>query len=164
MILLITLLVLCVTILLTRRTRYSQLPSPGPCVPVFGHVHKLLSRECKKDPVNYLWNLYKEHQKHGLMYMKLFTLDFVYVGDFETLKFLFSHADCQGRVNQIIADSVREARNITGADIPGILWSEGKVWEEQRRFTSKKLRDFGFGKKSKISKHSSITSASFTNF
>ena len=83
------------------------------------------------------------------MYLKIFTLDFVYVGDFDTLKFLFTHAGCQGRANQLIGDSIREARRIRGPDIPGILWSEGKVWEDQRKFTLRTLRDFGFGKQGK---------------
>ena len=30
----------------------------------------------------------------------------------------------------------------------GIMFSSGKEWQEQRRFTLKNLRDFGFGKNS----------------
>ena len=35
--------------------------------------------------------------------------------------------------------------NITG-ELRGIMFSNGKEWQEQRRFTLKNLRDFGFGK------------------
>ena len=32
----------------------------------------------------------------------------------------------------------------------GIVFNDGKEWSEQRRFTLRTLRDFGFGKSSKI--------------
>ena len=34
--------------------------------------------------------------------------------------------------------------------LPGIVFSQGQAWSEQRRFTLKTLRDFGFGKASKL--------------
>ncbi len=33
-----------------------------------------------------------------------------------------------------------------GTAFPGVLFSSGQTWEEQRRFTLKTLRDLGFGK------------------
>ena len=32
----------------------------------------------------------------------------------------------------------------------GIVFNDGKAWSEQRRFTLRTLREFGFGKSSKI--------------
>ena len=149
LIVLLTIIVVSLSyyILNKKKNKFSHLPSPGACLPVLGHVLQLFSKECKEDPVKFVWNLYKNNQKHGLMYLRIISLDFVYVGDFDTLKVLLNHAGCQGRVTKLIGDSIREARDIRGTDIPGILWSQGTVWEDQRKFTIRALRDFGFGKK-----------------
>ena len=147
MILFLTIVAVFLVYYFNKNNKFSHLPSPGWCIPWLGHGYKLMTKECKIDPVNVLWKLYKTHQRQGMMYMKIFTLDFLYVGDFETLKYLFNHADCQGRINSNMQKSMREARGIMGKDIPGIIWSDGKVWEEQRRFTRKMIRYFQFGKK-----------------
>eukprot|EP00092_Neocalanus_flemingeri_P065658 GFUD01079879.1.p1 GENE.GFUD01079879.1~~GFUD01079879.1.p1 ORF type:complete len:438 (-),score=100.01 GFUD01079879.1:38-1351(-) len=81
-----------------------------------------------------------------MMHLRSFNLDLVFVGDFETLKYIYNHPDCQGRANNIFKESFKEDRMIKGKDFPGVIMSEGKVWEDQRRFTLRALRDFGFGK------------------
>ena len=43
-------------------------------------------------------------------------------------------------------DKLLEARQMPhGNEVPGLLMSNGKTWSEQRRFTLRTLRDFGFG-------------------
>jgi len=145
-ILLITVLILYVTYYFTTNKKYLCLPSPGLCLPIVGHVYKLACEEGKRDPVNFLWNLYKKHQKNGLMHLRSFSLDLVFVGDFDTLKFIFNHPDCQERVNDIFEEPTKEDRMIIGKEIGGVILSEGKTWSDQRRFTLRTLRDFGFGK------------------
>jgi hypothetical protein len=40
--------------------------------------------------------------------------------------------------------------------ISGVIMSQSQTWVEQRRFTLKTLRDFGFGKASKFSNFNSV--------
>ena len=147
--LLVTAVLLYATYYLTTNKKYLYLPSPGLCLPIVGHVYKLTSEEGKRDPVNFLWKLYKKYQQNGMMHLRSFSLDLVFVGDFDTLKFIFNHPDCQERVNSIIEEPTKEDRMIKGKEIPGVILSEGKNWTDQRRFTLRTLRDFGFGKQGK---------------
>merc|ERR1719350_657954 len=144
--LLMTAVLLYATYYFTTNKKYLYLPSPGLCLPIVGHVYKLTTEEGKRDPVNFLWKLYKKYQRNGMMHLRSFTLDLVFVGDFDTLKFIYNHPDCQERVNDIFEEPTKEDRMIKGKEIPGVILSEGKNWTDQRRFTLKTLRDFGFGK------------------
>ena len=46
---------------------------------------------------NFVPLIYKKYQRNGMMYLNSFTLNLVFVGDFETLKYLFNHPDVQLR-------------------------------------------------------------------
>jgi len=145
--LLIAVVVLCVTHFVLKRWKFFKLPSPGLELPVIGHIHLMLSSEGQKDPVNFLWNLWRKHNQHGMMYLKMLKLNLMFVGDYETIKYIYNHQDVQGRMTGTGIDwATREDRKIKSKEMPGVILSEGKTWVEQRRFALRNLRDFGFGK------------------
>ena len=125
---------------------YFLLPSPGLCLPGVGHMYKMMTGDSKKDPVMSLWRLYKKYQKNGIMHLRSFRFDTVFVGDFETLKYIYNHPECQERANEMLKVLTREDRRNKREDLLGVVMSEGKTWVEQRRFTLRTLKDFGFGK------------------
>ena len=136
----------------TYRNAWSHLPSPGLLVPCLGHLSVLRDT---KDPVNFMWNLYNKFSQKGLLYVKIFNLNTVLVGDFDTLKYLFNHPDVQNRASDNFHTDpfiklTREERGGTPGPLEGVIFSQGKVWAEQRRFTLRTLRDFGFGKAGKM--------------
>ena len=132
----------------TYRNAWSHLPSPGYPLPFLGHLDVLFNTT---DPVNYMWGLYNKFSQKGLLYTKILNLNTVLVGDFDTLKYLFNHPDVQNRMgNDFHTDPVtrllKEERGGPVGPVEGVISSQGKVWAEQRRFTLRTLRDFGFGK------------------
>merc|ERR1711997_1135805 len=141
-------IVLTLTLHFLKTKKYSSLPSPGLALPVVGHVYKLFTAEAQKDPINFVWKLYKKHQRNGLMHLNSFGMNLVFVGDFETLKYLFNHPDVQLRFpNEAMRNTSSEERKVKKKEnFPGVILSEGKTWVEQRRFALRTLRDFGFGK------------------
>ena len=104
----VAVIVLTLTYHLLKSNKYSSLPSPSLALPVVGHVYKLFSAEAQKDPINFLWKLYKKYQKNGLMHFNSFNINLVFVGDFETLKFLFNHPDVQLR---FVSEAMRKISN-----------------------------------------------------
>jgi len=144
---LVTLVVLLVVHYYSKARKYLRLPSPGLPLPVIGHVYKLVTKTMQEDPVNGMVALYRKHQKNGMMWMRSFKIDLVFIGDFDTLNYLYNLPDMQGRIGPDFKPTVVHERNLKpGEELPGVLLSDGSTWAEQRRFTLRTLRDFGFGK------------------
>ena len=70
--------------------KYLQLPSPGLCLPLLGHLHITLAG--RKDPVNFFRNLYKKHSRgSGVLWVRKLNIDMLYVGEFSLIKELLGH-------------------------------------------------------------------------
>ena len=95
----LTLLIVVIVLLITRHIlkewKYYQLPSPGLQLPIIGHLYLLMGGEAAKDPVNTMWNLYKKYQKNGMMFLRLFRMNMMLVGDYDTLKEIYNNPNVQ---------------------------------------------------------------------
>jgi cytochrome P450 len=80
-------------------------------------------------------------------YGNVFSIDFgstrgVILNDYKSIREAFNNDALSGR------PKLRPWNERSGGTPKGVLFTEGKVWVDQRRFILKTLRDFGFGKKS----------------
>ena len=146
--LLVLALILSISFLFLKHTRskYKHFASPGLCLPVIGHSHKLFS--VSKDLVNGTWDLYRKYSRDGMLYVQAFREPQVWVGDHQLLKTIFNHHDSSGRSSDTLKKTrfIQMTRKVSGDNIPGLVMSEGELWHQQRRFTLRTLKDFGFGR------------------
>ena len=66
-------------------------------------------------------------------------------GTYPLVKDLLSREETNSRAHPKLVKLVKHARNNT-TDNRGVIFSEGKTHQEQRRFMITTLKDFGFGK------------------
>lgn len=134
---------------LAARRPYRHLPTPGICLPFFGHLRALIAGPRPET----MWRLFQRYSRDGLLHINVFGLNTILMGDLHTFKYVFSHPDVQNRGRQdwrscMFAAKILTDRGQPPGPVPGLIFSQGRPWAEQRRFTLRTLRDFGFGKAS----------------
>ena len=79
----------------------------------------------------------------------------VVVADFHLIKDLLKRDETASRPSLRPFQDLRPGGNVKGimdkenlASVPGIMFSRGHAWNDQRRFALRVLKDFGFGKSS----------------
>ena len=77
------------------------------------------------------------------------------ISDYTMIKELMKRDDASGRPSMVPFQDFRPGGDVKGVldrenseAVPGIIFTHGKTWSDQRRFTLRVLRDFGFGKSS----------------
>lgn len=129
---------LCKTIF----TRHKYFP-PGPSVwiPFFGNYLTLLL-------INYQhthqgFDKLSKFYKTKILGFYLGSVPTVVVSDQKSVKELLMRPEFQGRMDQITT-LVR----VDFEEEKGIIFTEGDLWQQQKRFFLRHLRDYGFGKRS----------------
>ncbi|XP_023320166.1 cytochrome P450 2J6 [Eurytemora carolleeae] len=144
---LILCILVCVYLDYSAKYRWLRLPGPWFYVPYLGHLELLLNLG---NPVKNILSLYNKYNQGGVCYTSLINQNNLLVGDYNTLKFLFNHPHVQNRVTSHTGNLYKYLSENRGNSGPilGVMHSQGQLWKEQRRFTIRTLRDFGFGKRS----------------
>jgi cytochrome P450 len=117
---------------LTKR-RKNFPPGPTP-LPVIGIAHHI---GATRHPHNVFraWS-----KKYGpILGLKLGRNEAIVLDDYKLIKEAFNNPNISGRPDLRAFNEFAGGKN-------GVLCSDGDVWLEQRRFTLRHLRDFGFGK------------------
>ena len=86
MVIIIAVICLFITYLLHRyfMSKYRNLKSPGISLPIIGHSYKLFSKSALSNPSVAIWEIYKKYHRNGVLYMNTFSINSVWIGDFET--------------------------------------------------------------------------------
>ena len=114
---------------------------PGPFrIPVFGSYLLLLILNCKN--LHYATDKLCKYYKSTIIGFYSGSTLTVVVNDQKSIREVFFNHDFDGRSDFIIG-RLREPN----FNLRGIFFTDGDYWSNQRRFTLRNLRDFGFGRR-----------------
>ena len=136
----ITIITLCYLTYIKHKKRCKSFPPGPPSLPIVGSIPFLNAKRGYPDAITKECSKNYKDQKLYTVWMG--PLSIVVIQDFELCKDMFSRDEFSGRPNKYPEKYVR---GINGTPL-GIVATEGKFWQEQRRFTLKHLKDFGFGR------------------
>ena len=119
--------------------KYDKLPPGPPCIPIVGSFPFLNFKNGTADAMldRSFWKLFPDMYTVWIGYRPL-----VIIQNFDLAKDLFAREEYCGRALDYHENYIR-GNNGTSL---GIVKSQGLLWQEQRRFTVKHLKDLGFGK------------------
>jgi cytochrome P450 len=125
--------VLCLLFFLGSKSSKNYPPGPWG-IPILGHLPLLGTFPAAK--------ITQWSKKYGpVMAIRFGSYPTVVISDLKLVKAAFNDNDFAGRV------ALLNMKEKSGGQVRGVIFTEGKEWNEQRRFILRTLRDFGFGKK-----------------
>lgn len=134
----LALLLVCISLAYCRR-KTNPLPPGPPRLPILGSVPFLTTSRGLFD-----WALDASVTRHKLATVGFGPKNLFIINDFELTKELFNKEEFSGRSPQPFS----VAHKFFNGKAQGIVNTEGKQWEAQRRFGMKTLKIFGYGKQS----------------
>ena len=134
---------------LYKSTRKPDKFPAGPLrFPVLGGLPHMALYAEKGNQLQSMQNLVKKYGKVFGFYMGSEKL--VVISDFDLVVDLFKRDTVVGRPSMEPYNETRPGHKFPGLNgrVGGIVFSMGRYWHDQRQFTIRHLRDFGFGKSS----------------
>ena len=132
-------IILCYLTYSKHKKRCKSLPPGPPSLPIVGSIPFLNAKKGYPDAITKECHKYKD-QKLYTVWMG--PLSIVVIQDFDLCKEMFSRDEFSSRPNNYPEKYIR---GFNGTPL-GLVATEGKFWQEQRRFTLKHLKDLGFGR------------------
>ena len=127
---------------------------PGPLrFPIFGSLTFMLEFSEVFKNSTLIHAILKNTERYGKVFgFYIGSQPYVVVADYEFVKDALKHEGGCDRpdltpINELRPGHLTVSRDVPGMS-PGVAFSQGSYWREQRRFLLRNLRDFGFGKSS----------------
>ena len=132
-------------------TSPKKFPPGPPRYPLIGSLPFMLSRGRQGKEKSFMHGILYNVKKYGkILGFHLGSKPFVVIADYNLMKDLLKREELSGRPPVVPMSDFRPGFDTTGPENkgrpPGVLFSQGSYWKEQRRFLLRNLRDFGFGK------------------
>ena len=146
----LTLLFIC---LWKSTRRPSKFPPGPPRLPIIGSLPYIMGSVKEGMQPTMLHGVINNVEKYGpLVGMWIGHEPVVIVADLEKIKYLFKKDEVTARPDMSPFHKIRPGWETMRSEDqglpPGIIFTHGKYWQDQRRFLLRTLRDFGFGKSS----------------
>jgi len=122
-----------------HKKRCESLPPGPPSLPIVGSLPFL---KVKHGLANTLVNKNLYHYDPKFCTVWIGSRPVIMIQDFQLAKEIFARDEFSGRPNNYHSKYIRGMEG----EALGIIPTVGKLWQEQRRFTLKHLKDFGFGR------------------
>ena len=133
-------------------TRIPEKFPPGPTrYPILGSLRFILEISELVKNTTLIHGIFKNVEKYGKVFgFYVGSQPFVVIADYDTLKDVLKLDESTGRPDMTPINEFRPGHWTVGKENiglqPGVAFSTGKYWREQRRFLLRNLRDFGYGK------------------
>ena len=135
----------------SNTTKPENFPPGPPRYPLIGSLPFMLRKGNQRTEKSFMHGILHNIERYGkLVGFYMGSKPFVVVADYDTMKDLLKREEVSGRPPIAPLSEFRPGYNTLDSEnhrrAPGVLFSQGSYWREQRRFLLRNLRDFGFGK------------------
>ena len=149
---LLAVIVVLISLWLHKSTSIPKNFPPGPPrYPIIGSLTHMLQKSETSNNKGMIHGIFKMKEKYGNIFgFFIGNQPYVVLADYDIIKDVLKLEETSGRPSTSPINEFRPGHWTMGQENigrqPGILFSQGNYWREQRRFMLRNLRDFGFGK------------------